>query len=211
LAGNDVDVNNPADLLDEPTRGENSNHILTGSGTDETGVLEGFIITSGNDNRYEQSPHYPFDWQAAGHGGGIYNDSVSIGIDIYSAWALVLVCAHVHNTVYDAGIAVQVSCNRNDSIITHVYTRRAGQKMIVAVNPDTVYVPVTPLNKTGVGVDITFAPDQCTTWAYINVLFATLDITIRNCNYRGVRAVPNFHYCNLRPFWCLVSPNDAVD
>jgi hypothetical protein len=50
LDGNDVDVNDPADLLDEPTRGENSYHVITGSGTDETAVLDGFTIMGGNAN-----------------------------------------------------------------------------------------------------------------------------------------------------------------
>jgi len=42
---------------------ENSLHVVTGSGTDETAVLDGFTITSGNANR-----SYPYDC-----GGGMYN------------------------------------------------------------------------------------------------------------------------------------------
>jgi hypothetical protein len=63
LDGNDVDVNDPADLLDEPTRAENSYHVVTGSGTNETAVLDGFIITGGNANEQSQ-PHWA--------GGGMY-------------------------------------------------------------------------------------------------------------------------------------------
>jgi len=48
LDGDDVEINNPADLLDEPTRAENSCHVITGSGTDETAVLDGFTITGGS-------------------------------------------------------------------------------------------------------------------------------------------------------------------
>lgn len=48
LAGNDVDVNDPAALQDEPSRADNSYHVVTGSGTDETAVLDGFFIIAGN-------------------------------------------------------------------------------------------------------------------------------------------------------------------
>jgi len=50
LGGNDVQGLDPCDLLDEPTRGENSYHVVTGSGTDGTAVLDGFTITAGNAN-----------------------------------------------------------------------------------------------------------------------------------------------------------------
>jgi len=50
LKSDDVDVNYPSDLLrfyNEPTRVDNSLHVVTGSGTDETAVLDGFVITAG--------------------------------------------------------------------------------------------------------------------------------------------------------------------
>ncbi|MHC4675641.1 MAG: LamG-like jellyroll fold domain-containing protein [Planctomycetota bacterium] len=47
---NDVDVNDPCDLLSEPTRGENCYHVVTASGTSRTAVLDGFTITGGNAN-----------------------------------------------------------------------------------------------------------------------------------------------------------------
>jgi len=50
LAGNDVDVNEPTDLVYEPTRAENSYHVVMGSDTDETAILDGFIISGGNAN-----------------------------------------------------------------------------------------------------------------------------------------------------------------
>ncbi|MHC4658551.1 MAG: right-handed parallel beta-helix repeat-containing protein, partial [Planctomycetota bacterium] len=64
LDGNDIDVNDPCDLGSEPTRAENSYHVVTGSGTSETAVLDGFTITAGNANGAN-----PFD-----SGGGMYND-----------------------------------------------------------------------------------------------------------------------------------------
>jgi hypothetical protein len=48
LDGNDIDVNIPFDLWDEPTRAENSYNVVTGSGTDLTAVLDGFTIIAGS-------------------------------------------------------------------------------------------------------------------------------------------------------------------
>ena len=50
LDGNDVNVNEPNDLPDEPTRNENSYHVVISSRTDQTAILDGFTITSGNAN-----------------------------------------------------------------------------------------------------------------------------------------------------------------
>jgi hypothetical protein len=67
LNGDDIDVNGPSDLLDEPTRAENSYHVVTGSGTDKTAVLDGLIIIGGHAN--ESSP-LPSPYES---GGGMYN------------------------------------------------------------------------------------------------------------------------------------------
>ncbi|MHC4545627.1 MAG: DUF3466 family protein, partial [Planctomycetota bacterium] len=67
LNSNDVDVFDPRDLLDEPTRAENSYHVVTGSGTEEAAVMDGFTITGGNTSR--DYPDY--------YGGGMYNDDTS--------------------------------------------------------------------------------------------------------------------------------------
>jgi hypothetical protein len=50
LSADDVDVYDPIDLLYEPTRSENSYHVVTGSGTDANTVLDGFNVTAGNAN-----------------------------------------------------------------------------------------------------------------------------------------------------------------
>jgi hypothetical protein len=66
LIGSDADVNNPSELLDEPTRQENSFHVVNGSGTIETAVLDGLTITAGNANDSNfLSTH--------SQGGGMYN------------------------------------------------------------------------------------------------------------------------------------------
>jgi probable HAF family extracellular repeat protein len=70
LKGNDVDVNDPRDLLNDPCRADNSYSVVTGSGTYATAVLDGVTITAGNANAAYPSPH--------GEGGGMFNDSGSL-------------------------------------------------------------------------------------------------------------------------------------
>ena len=74
LYGDDIDVNDPCDLWNEPSRAENSFHVTTGSGTDETAVLDGFTITAGN--AYER-PWHPMVPDPNNWGGGMYNHSGS--------------------------------------------------------------------------------------------------------------------------------------
>jgi parallel beta-helix repeat protein len=64
LSGNDIEIAETKDLLDEPSRDENSYHVVTGSGTDATAVLDGFTIIGGN-----------ADTRSSGRtdGGGMYN------------------------------------------------------------------------------------------------------------------------------------------
>ena len=62
LADNDFDVNDPVVLPYEPTRADNSYHVVTGSGTDGTAILDGVTISSGNAT-------YP----SLTKGGGMYN------------------------------------------------------------------------------------------------------------------------------------------
>jgi hypothetical protein len=92
LAGNDIEVD-PCDLLEEPTRAENSYHVVTSSGTEPNAVLDGFTITAGNANgsypdncggglfNYNSSPKVTncnFSSNSVGHaGGGMANYSKS--------------------------------------------------------------------------------------------------------------------------------------
>ncbi len=66
----DIDVLEPCDLLDHPSRAENSYHVANGSGTDATTIMNGLIITGGNANlMYPTGPlHRPHET-----GGGMYN------------------------------------------------------------------------------------------------------------------------------------------
>ena len=90
LNGDDIEVSDPCYLLTEPTRAENGYHVVTGSGTDEMAILDGFTITAGNANVFEDvndsgggmynaygSPiitNCTFRGNSAGQGGGMYNN-----------------------------------------------------------------------------------------------------------------------------------------
>jgi probable HAF family extracellular repeat protein/parallel beta-helix repeat protein len=86
---------NGNDGPDFANNSENSYHVVTGSGTDESAVLDGFTITAGNANGT--------DWQ--GHGGGMYNDSGSPTIShcTFSGnsalWGAEVVCLYSSNPI----------------------------------------------------------------------------------------------------------------
>ncbi|MCX5639122.1 MAG: right-handed parallel beta-helix repeat-containing protein, partial [Planctomycetota bacterium] len=63
LVGNDIRVNDPCELLNEPSRAENSYHVVTGSRANATALLDGFMITAG----------YADGWESLGDrcGGGM--------------------------------------------------------------------------------------------------------------------------------------------
>ncbi len=82
INGDDVPVSYPQDLLTEPTRSDNSNNVVTGSGSDATAVLDGVTITAGN----------AFDYN---RGGG--------GMHIDSGRPKVTNCTFSWNCAYDGG------------------------------------------------------------------------------------------------------------
>ena len=87
LDGNDIDVNDPYDLFDEPSRAENSYHVVTGSNTDANAVLDGFTIAAGNANNGDlYSPHQL--------GGGMYN---------YESSPTVIACTFARNSAVAGG------------------------------------------------------------------------------------------------------------
>jgi len=94
LDGNDIDVNDLYDLLDHPTRAENSYHIVFVKDTNET-VLNGFTITGGNAHGND-SPHYYY-------GGGMYSKR---------SGPIVLNCKFMSNSAYKYGGGVDLDgCN----------------------------------------------------------------------------------------------------
>ena len=93
LNANDRAVSTAVDLTGEPTRSDNSFHVVTGTGADEPAVLDGFVITGGyangagtadgggmlnaGDNNTVAHPtviNCMFEWNfASRNGGGLYN------------------------------------------------------------------------------------------------------------------------------------------
>jgi len=67
LLGNDARTSDALYLLNEPNRAENSYHVVTGSGTDTTAIIDGLTISQGN--------FTPVSDRDPGGGGGIYNNS----------------------------------------------------------------------------------------------------------------------------------------
>lgn len=63
LDGNDGEISDPCELLNDPNRSENSYHVVTAYRTDNTAILSGVVITGG----------YADNLSEAYHGGGILN------------------------------------------------------------------------------------------------------------------------------------------
>ena len=94
LNGDDIGVNDPCDLLNEPSRAENSYNVVSAISINVSAILDGFTITGGNANgasspfnrgggMYNDSNSCPnvanctFSGNSSGFGGGMYNDSNS--------------------------------------------------------------------------------------------------------------------------------------
>ncbi len=71
LAGNDAMVNTLLDLFLEPTRSENSYHVVTADQTVSTTILDGFLISAGTANERD----YPHN-----SGGGMRNSGSSLSV-----------------------------------------------------------------------------------------------------------------------------------
>ena len=109
LYGNDVEVADPCDLLTEPTRFDNSYHVVTADGAEPNAILDGFIITGGN--AYREWPIY--------YGGGMFIESGSPtilnctlngnaaaqggGLDIHSGSPKLINCTISNNAAIHAG------------------------------------------------------------------------------------------------------------
>jgi hypothetical protein len=94
LDGNDVEVNDPCDLLYEPTRAENSYHIVFSMAINASAVLDGFTITGGNAYRQD----FPFQ----GSGGGFYCD------DYLPGSPTVTNCSFIANSALGGGAMANV-------------------------------------------------------------------------------------------------------
>jgi len=59
LNGDDIDVNDPRDLLNESTRADNSIHVVQSSNADSSSVLDGVVVTSAVDSGMENNEGTP--------------------------------------------------------------------------------------------------------------------------------------------------------
>ena len=87
------------DILVEPTRLENSTHVVVASGTDQTAVLDGFTITAGN------AYHPPY---VVHDGGGNFGDENDLGGAIFNEGGSPTLksCTFVANSAIGGGAAV---------------------------------------------------------------------------------------------------------
>jgi parallel beta-helix repeat protein/predicted outer membrane repeat protein len=85
INGDDAALNEPCDLLSEPSRAENSYHVVTASHTEPSAILDAVVITAGN----ADSPFFPHCC-----GAGMYN---------YQGDLTIINCTFIHNYARNLG------------------------------------------------------------------------------------------------------------
>jgi hypothetical protein len=150
LNGDDVEVADPCDLIDESTRAENSYHVATGSGTNGTAIIDGFTITSGNandpnENSYGAGMCNEFGCptvtnctfrsnSAADSGGGMGN--------IFSSPTTVINCIFQGNSAGEDGGGIDISFDSPSVVIDCIFSCNSagdnGGGMCNDISCDTV-------------------------------------------------------------------------
>ena len=101
LAGNDREVADPCELLNEPTLAENSLHVVMAVNCDSSTVLDGLTITAGNASEQETPQN---------QGGGLYLDNTGS--------PTLRDCTFIHNTAaFGAGIYANYNGHSNPTLI----------------------------------------------------------------------------------------------
>ena len=113
---NEIDPNN---MLNEPTRfNDNSTHVVLGSYTNETAVLDGFTIISGNSCGYFQN------YDSTSRGGGIY---IEYGKPKISNCTFTLNAAYVGGAIYNQ--------NSDPNIINCSFVKNAANYIFLIDSP----------------------------------------------------------------------------
>jgi len=91
--------------------GGNSYHVITGSGTDETAVLDGIIIAGGNANGPRLGEERNYDYQLR-YGAGLYNDAGS---------PTLIDCSFIDNSAYMGGGGIYNSNGSNPALTNCIF------------------------------------------------------------------------------------------
>ncbi len=109
LSRNYIDVNDSGDLHDTPYRYDYSWHVVTGSNTDETAVLDGFTITGG------------YIWVVAYNLGG--PPTGGAGMLISSGSPTLIDCTFTDNETGNAGGGLLIYDDSNPTLLNCKFTR----------------------------------------------------------------------------------------
>jgi hypothetical protein len=109
----DVEVANLSNLRSQPSRAENSYNIVTGSGTDNSAVLDGFTITAGNANGPKED---------------LYRFRSGAGMNNFYGSPTVVNCTFSMNSAYGAGGMDNES--GNPIVVNCTFIRNGGRGMV---------------------------------------------------------------------------------
>ena len=115
LNGDDAAVDNAEDLLSEPTRADNSYHVTTARFTARTGVLDGFVVSSGK---------AAGQWWEGHKGGGL----LVVGGAPTDSQPVIVDCTFVDNSATDGGAILSTGSPTliNCRFINNAATRGGG-------------------------------------------------------------------------------------
>jgi len=133
LGGDDMEVNNPRQLLTDSSRKDNTTHVVTASGTDETAILDGFTVMAGNASGDKGIP--------SNQGGGLYCKSGSPTISncifrlnsaenggaiyFWQGTPKLTNCKFIDNYAGDSGGGIH-SAESNLTLVNCVFTRNSA-------------------------------------------------------------------------------------
>jgi len=218
LEGNDRDVNDLRELLNDPCRDENSYHVVTGSGTDATTVLDGFTITAGNNGDDHGFPFLP--GYRTYKGGGMYNhygrprvtnctfrdNSAIEGGGMYNTGGspTMTSCTFTKNVAWCGG--GMENLNHSSPITTNCTFRGNSADWGGGIYNENYSSPTI--------TNCTFSGNSAANWGggMSNTYYSSPTLT--NCTFSGNYsvfggAVDNYEYCSLKLSNCILWDNTA--